>query len=346
MKRRSKLVVALVTALLAMIAATSAGAGRGAAHGTVTLAFIPPVIKNPAIQAMNGGFKNQSKKLGMTALTVGGEFNPQAQITAVDAAIQRHVDAIIIWPLDPKGIRPTLDKARKAGIELFTIWTPGFPGATADFRYAETSAAEQIAALAAAEAKKNGKPCKVGIIQGLPIVAILKARNDNLEAGAKKAGCTVLERQVNQKDSADGAQPIVAAWKTKWGSQMSVILAYNDPSALGAVAASVGDFKPVIVGMNGDPAALDAIKSGTMLATTTIPNPEVGNAFAYAAYITRVKHQKVPSELSGHVDVITKANIDKYIPWDVRNKQPLAVSFVQQGGQWIIKTTPDFSIVK
>jgi ABC-type sugar transport system substrate-binding protein len=340
MKRRLAAVVAVAGAVLAGVFAASSS---GSPKARVTIAFVPPVIANPAIQAMNTGYRLQAKKLGMTALTLGGEFDPQAQITAVNAAIQRHVNGLIIWPLDPKGIRPTLDKAEKAGIKVITVWTPGLPGASSDFYYDEAPAARQVAKLAADTVKKDGKDCAVGVIEGVPAVAVLKARNENLEAGAKAAGCTILERQVNQKDSADGAQPIVQAWKTKWGSKMTAILAYNDPSAEGAASVVSGDFNPVITGMNADPAAIQAVNAGQMLATTTIPNPEIGNGFAYGMYLLLVKHQKLPREVISSAYVLTKGNSAKYVPWSVRNKHALNVQFAKVGGRWLIKTTPDYN---
>lgn len=308
-----------------------------------TIAIIPAVAANPAQQAIIKGFNNQARLQGLKPVTLGGEFDPQAQITAVNAAIQRRVAVLAIWPLDPKSLRPTLDRARREGIRVLTMWTPARIGQVADFQYAEAPAAKRVAGLAAAEVKRQGKDCKVGIIQGLPIVPILAARNDALEAGAKAAGCQVLEKQVNEKDSADGSLPIVQTWRTKWGSEMTAILAYNDPSALGAVAARGSSFQPVITGMNADPAALQAIRKGEMLATTTIPNPEMGNAMASSAALL-LNDKSVPKKLLGSVDVVTKANAGKYVTWDTRNKKALKVRFVKSGSSWFWKTTPDYGI--
>jgi ribose transport system substrate-binding protein len=337
-RRRLTIVVLLLASALVASLRADAAPRKGE-----TVAFIPAVLANPAQQAIAKGFQNQARKLALSPAVLGGEFNPQAQITAVNAAIQRRVTVLAIWPLDPKSLRPTLDRARRGGMKILTIWTAGLPGATADIFYDETPAARRVAALAAQTIKRSGDECKVGIIQGLPVVPILKARNDALEAGARAAGCEVLERQVNQKDSADGALPIVQAWRTKYGSEMTAILAYNDPSALGAVAAATGSFRPVITGMNGDPAAIDAIRNGRMLATTTVPNAEVGNALAWAANQV-IGRKKVPRSVSAQCDVLTRANLGKYVPWSVRNRRALTVKFVKQGSRWIVKTTPDYSL--
>ena len=59
--------------------------------------------------------------------TIGGQYSPQAQIVAMNAAIQKKVSMILIWPLDPKGIQPSFLKAKAAGIPILAIWSPGVP---------------------------------------------------------------------------------------------------------------------------------------------------------------------------------------------------------------------------
>src|SRR5436305_1782456 len=83
-------------------------------------------------------------------------------------------------------------------IPILAIWSPGVPGIAANFQYNDNTAIEGIAKQTAAELKKEGKPCAVGIIQGIPVVNILNARNVGMAKGAKESGCTILEQQVNQ----------------------------------------------------------------------------------------------------------------------------------------------------
>src|SRR5262245_17054352 len=124
---------------------------------------------------------------------------------------------------------------------------------------------------------------------------------------------------------------------------MTGVLAYNDPSALGAVAARSGDFEPVVTGMNADPAALQAIRKGDMLATTTIPNPEMGNAMAYAG-AQILDGKQTAKFLFGKCDVITKANAAKYVPWPTRNKGAMTVRFVKNGARTYFVTVPNYGI--
>jgi len=172
---------------------------------------------------------------------------------------------------------------------------------------------------------------------------ILDARNKGMAAGAKAAGCKILEQQVNQQDNASGALPIVQAWKTKYGSKMTVILAYNDPSALGAIAAKGGDFQPIVTGMNGDADGIAALKNGTMFATGAVPNVELGESMAQVSWLILNK-KPYPTTVNFPFQILTKANVGSYTPWSTRLKGPaMKITFVKVGGLTQAKATPDYS---
>jgi len=336
--------IGLAAFVVTLVAAIAASAGTQA-DAKIVIGNIPPVIANPTIKAMDQGIKNQAKKLGMSAETIGGEFDPQAQIVAMDAAIQKKVSAISIWPLDPKGIAPSIAKAKAAGIPVFTLWSRGIPNITANFQYDDYETAVTIAKLAAAELKKQGKPCNVGIIQGIPVVTILKTRNDGLAAGANAAGCKILEQTVNTKDNSDGAQPIASAWKAKHGGDMTAVLTYNDPSAMGALATVGGDFQPLVTGFNGDSIAVDALKAKRLFASAAAPNVEIGNTIAWVVHQMLVlKKKNVPNDYQFKYEILTQQNITKYVPFETRNKSAETIAGVTKKGKLAYVTIkPDYA---
>jgi len=329
---------------IAALVASAALAGSGAAQpkSTYTIAFIPPVLANPAIKALNDAIQKKAQALGMSFQTIGGQYSPQAQIVAMDAAIQKKVNMILIWPLDPKGIQPSFQKAKAAGIPILGIWSPGVPNVQANFMYDDGPVEATIVKQAAAELKKEGKPCNAGIIQGIPVVNILNARNVGMAQGAKAAGCTILEQQVNQQDNSSGALPIVQAWKTKYGSKMTAVFAYNDPSALGAIAARSGDFQPLVTGMNGDSDGIAAVKAGTLYADGAAPNVEVGEAMAQVAWDI-MNHKSYPKTVWFPFEILTKANVGGYASFSQRLSGPvMQVSFVKKGGKIFAETKPNY----
>jgi ribose transport system substrate-binding protein len=327
---------ALIVAVAGIAAATSSGKQK-----TFSLAYIPPVIANPIIKAGNDAMGIEARSLGMKFSTVGGEYNPQAQIVAVNAALQRKFSALAIWPLDPNGIKPSLAKVRKAGIPVFVQDSPSAtPPANTNFALDDYDATYKLAQYAAQQIKKAGKDCSVGIIQGIPVVEILNNRNKGLEAGATASGCTVLAKQVNTKDNTDGAKPIVDAWKVKYGDKMTGVLAYNDPSALAAVAAKGGGFDPLITGVNGDSLAIGALERGDMLATMAQPAIEFGATIAYSAFQV-LSGKKIPRTVWNYHALVTRDNVSKYVKLEDRLKQgPWNVRIVKQKNRWVAIVTP------
>ena len=333
----------ILVAVVVGVGLVAAGSGAARLKAKFSIAFIPPVLANPAIKALNDAIALKAKSLGMRFQTIGGEYSPQAQIVAMDAAIQKKVSAILIWPLDPKGIQPSFAKAKAAGIPILAVWSPGVPNVDANFQYDDNDAVRKVVALGAAQLKKEGKPCAAGIIEGIPVVNILHARNVGMLAAARATGCTILERQVNATDSNAGALPIAQAWKTKWGGKMTAIFAYNDPSALGAIAALGGGFQPLVTGLNGDADALQAIKAGALFATASQPDVEAGEAMAQVAY-QLLNHRAYPRQIDFAYQALTKANINSYAPWDARLKAgPMKIVFVTRGHRTVAKTTPDYT---
>ena len=83
MKRRRPVVLGVLAVAAVATAAAVATSASGGARKTLTLAYVPPVIANPIIKAGNDAMAIEAKSLGMKFSTVGGEYNPQAQIGAV-----------------------------------------------------------------------------------------------------------------------------------------------------------------------------------------------------------------------------------------------------------------------
>lgn len=335
MRGRRGIAVSLAVAAIATIAGFAASSGQSRSQATFTIGWVPPTVA-PFETALRKGINLQAKALGMKLVVAGGQFDPNVQIAAVDSLVQRDVDAILIWPLDEKGIQPAFDRARKAKIPIFVIDSPG-ARATANFQTNDFSAASGLAQYAAAAIAKQGKPCKVAIIQGVPFVPILKARAAGHEAGAKKAACEILDRQVNTNDNPETARAIVTAWKTKFGSKLSGILAVNDPSAMAALSAVSGSFSPVITGFNGDADAIDAVRKGRVGSTAALLSPEIGNGMAYAAYQV-LTGKSVPKTVNALYKPVSKETVGTYKAYDARTRAAMGVSFEQKSGKYYLKT--------
>lgn len=308
-------------------AAPSASGSASAAGTSFTIGYAGAVQANPNNKAVEDGMRVQATSLGMKLVVTDANFDPNKQIADVKSLIQQKVSAIVIWPIDPKGIQPVLAEARGANIPVIVQDTTEGGPYTSNF---EVNNEETAAAAAKLVASKVPAGSKAAIIQGLPVVGVLAARNKGFKDGATSAGLAVAAEQVNDKDNADGARPIVDAWKARFGGDLKAVLAYNDPSALGAASAAGGSFTPVVVGMNGDAQGVAAVKDGRLLATYDFRPVELGNGLAWAAHEV-LTGKTIPATVHVEMTLIDSSTADAWKPTADRLKAPLTVSLETRG---------------
>jgi ribose transport system substrate-binding protein len=286
--------------------------------------------------ALQKAMQLQADKLGVEFVVAGGTFDPNEQLAAFNSLVDRGVDAIIAFPIDPLGMQPAIDRAVEQGIKVVDVITPGLQNVLTHVRSNDREAA---AALVEYAVTQLDGPCKVGIIQGLSVVPVLNERNLGYEEGAKAAGCEILDQQESQDDQPATATAIANTWKTKFGDEMNLILAYNDPTAFGAIAATGADWSPKVVGMNGDDPNIQAVKDGQQLADGAVDMPAIGNAILYAAYLA-LTGEELPPNLDSDITIVTPENVAEYKTYDERLKSAMDVEFVEQSdGSYLIEAT-------
>jgi len=324
---------ALVVGLVAS-AATAAVKSQG--QKRFVIGYAGAILSNPSVKANEDGVKAQAAKYGMEVVSTDANFNASKQISDIDTLIQRGVDAILMVPVNSQAVEPALQRARAKNIIVISRegegrdpWTSAFNGTNFD----------SASAAAFFMAKRLGRGAKVAVIDGNPSTGLLRARNEGFRDGAKKAGLDVVNSQVNFRDSADGARPIVDGWRAKYGSALKGIFAYNDPSAIGAASAAGGGFEPMIVGYNGTPEAIAAIKEGKIAATYDISSAEQGQAMAYMAYQLLTKKAKsCPKIVNVPFKRFDRQNVGDWTPFEDRVKTALPVAIVQKGDKAFMLT--------
>jgi ribose transport system substrate-binding protein len=264
--------------------------------------------------------KKVSQALGAQATLYGPQsFGDYAQqLGIVEDLITKKMDLIILNPCHPQALVPAVLKAQKAGIPVITIdnkvdsdqvlsyiGTNNFNGAYAGAKYI---------------AEKIGGKGKVAILEG-------EAGNPNAilrTDGAKKA----FSEYPNIK--------LVASQNAHWTEEGGLTVMENvlqatpdinavfcacDNIAFGAAqAAKNKGVRPVIVGFDGIPEAMDAIKKGIIDATVAqfpgkMAELGVRLGLAYIKYIKDVKTilpAPFPPLIDTGVMVVDKMNIDKF----------------------------------
>ena len=120
MSRKNKLVKVLpLLAVVALMATVTSPAPAATSKGLVGFSY--PIQANTYLAAIGSAAQKTLAKAGYTMLGIDAQLDGNKQISDVETMISRGVKAMIIYPLDSKGLKPSLDKAAKAGIKVITM---------------------------------------------------------------------------------------------------------------------------------------------------------------------------------------------------------------------------------
>jgi ABC-type sugar transport system substrate-binding protein len=263
--------------------------------------------------------KAEAKRLGVDLMILYNHVRADKQVTDFDQMIAQKVDGIIFYPLDPKAVRPSIRKAKRAGIPLFAqdAILPG-ERAPADITSTIISGRDHQAYLQVKEMARIKPGAKIVVIGlGLPVAA-LEYYVRRVQFWAKKAGLEVLGRVDNPTDNEAGAEQAMRGALGRF-PDIDGIIAYNDPSALGAYAAALAAGKRDVaaIGNNGGNDGRAGVKRGRLAATVQVDWPGQVVELMKGAYLRATNpNAKLPKVLLGRNVLVNKGNLDKVKSWE------------------------------
>jgi ribose transport system substrate-binding protein len=255
----------------------------------------------------------QAKKLGVEVTILYDNANVDKQVTDFNTALAKKVDAIVFYPLDPKALGPSIAQAQKKGVKLFAtdaVWgnLPVPAGITSVMLFNR----DRAAYMQAQEMAKLKPHAKIVVMNfgGAPVPA-LAYYTSRAKYWAAQAGLTVLGEQDNPTDDVAGAQQAMSALLGKF-SNIDGIIAYNDPSALGAYAAARSAGRMIIaIGQNGGSDARSGVQHGQEAASVFINTPAEGVNFLNGIYDLMANPSvKLPPELAPLPALMTKDTLN------------------------------------
>jgi rhamnose transport system substrate-binding protein len=88
----------------------------------ISLVYIPKNLGNPYFDSIVAGLEEAGADLNIDVSVVGpAQAGATDQIQYIDAAVQQHVDAILISPNDPDAVKPSLVRAMDEGIRVLSV---------------------------------------------------------------------------------------------------------------------------------------------------------------------------------------------------------------------------------
>jgi ribose transport system substrate-binding protein len=283
------------------------------------LAYLNPVGANEFLHTMGQAMKLETQKLGGTYTELDAKGDVNTQVGQFDQLIAQKVDGIAVFALDPGSLAPAVKKAKKAGIKLVTIdldfsATPDLKG----FDSQVLQRRDEAAYMGAKEmAKLAGSGSSVGTIDFAVKVPSIVFSIQRGTAWAQKFGLKVAGGASNPSDDIAGGEKAMTTLLGKFPDIKGVI-AYNDPSAIGAASAARTQGKRDLSfgGQNGGSDALEAIKAGRETYTLKLDAPSMGKDFAWALYDLDAGVKVPPSVKAGKPQLVTKDNVGSVQSWD------------------------------
>lgn len=299
---------------LAACGGSAADSGSGDSEGG-TIAVITVDLANSYWQAEANTAKEAIKKAGYEATVNAHGADPDKQNQLIDAAISQQVKAIVLDPAGAKESVPAVQKATDAGIPVFLVNAEIAEQGIAKSQIISNNA--QGATVGAEQwVEAMGGKGKYVELFGNPTDNNAQVRSDGYAAvisaypELKKVGQeTANWDRVQGKEKMEG---LIAAHPDITG-----VIAGNDEMALGAIEALTGAKmidKVKVLGFDGNADAVEAVRSGTMVATVLQPIVQgTENAVAQAVEFLKSGKTGAPSEKQ-IIDcaLITKDNADKY----------------------------------
>ncbi len=278
------------------------------------IAFVPPGMVSPFYAGVISGAKPMAQKLGYDFIIVAPEresdFAGQAKI--VEDMVQRKVKGIALCAINIEAVVSSVKKANEAGIPVVIfnslVDLPGgdvFAYVGYDQRAGGAKVAEYVNKI------KNGK-ANVAIIEGLPSTFTTDRKGGFEDKIKEYPGIKVVASQPGdweREKSMNVAQNMLQA-----NPNIDVFYGLSDEMGLGAAQAckAAGKTGIAIIGIDGNPNAIEAVAKGDTTATLGV-NPDLIGSKAIETLDIAIKGKTSPKKVVTDTVIIDKSNCNKFL---------------------------------
>jgi ribose transport system substrate-binding protein len=288
--------------LAAFAALALLGCVKEARHGRPQVGVTLLTEGHVFYQDLKRGLQHAADSLGVDLHIVAGEWDLARQTAQVQNFITQKMDAIVIAPVDSRGIVSAVEDANRANIPVFTADIAAAGGRVVAHIASDNIQGGRLVGEYLAK-RLNGRGT-VAILDQPTVTSVIDRVRGFREALAAYPGITIVaapavERGIREvaKQKADNllqAHPDLAG-----------IFGSNDDCALGALAAvrAAGRGGVLIVGFDAIPEARTAILEDSPLKADAIQDPvEIGRR-TIEAVVASLKGRPVPARIPVSVGI-------------------------------------------
>jgi ribose transport system substrate-binding protein len=304
--------------------APRAASDNDAPGDKVVIGFSGPAADHGWLGAINSAAKAEAGKYSDVEFrTAEGTNDASAQIAQIETFINDKVDAIVLLPTDGAALTEVATKAMNAGIQVDNV-DREFSGPVAarttvlgDNYGMGVSAGTYACKLVKDKNLSNPVIAEIAGIDALPLT---QDRSKGFADALKACGQTVDNRVAAQFTVESGEKE--ASNLLQAAKKIDIIWNHDDDQGIGVMQAfdNANRHEFAFIGGAGSSNAMQWIKDGKMEATVIYPPTQAADGVRLARLLVQQKglsdlvQVEVPRRIVLNAPVVTKENVDKYLP--------------------------------
>lgn len=277
----------------------------------VKIGFSMVTQQSPFYVQLKNAAKAAAAKAGDQLIFIDANGDISKQNNDIQDLITQKIQVLIIDPVDPSGVAPSLAAAKAANIPVITVDRNVHGKVISYIGRNNAEMGQLVGQSVVAWLGKNAKPgAKIIEIQGAAGDTVMKARRDGFNGAIAGSGYKIIEGpycDYTRAKAATAMQDLLQAHP-----DVAVVYAHNDDMAMGAlqVLHDAGRDDVAVAGIDGLSQALDAMTSSKYIATA-LNDPQYLGQLAVEVAIKVQAGQKVPALIDAGTELVTPANVAK-----------------------------------
>lgn len=279
-------------AVLTVTIAACGGDDGGGSNGGTKVAFLMPDTGSTRYELHDRpGFENKLKELcpDCSPLYNNADGSADKQAQQFNSALAQGAKVIVLDPVDSAAAVSLVNAAHSQGVKVISYDRP-IPDTKVDYyvSFNNEEIGKQIATSLIEKVKAQPVPAGSGIliVNGSPTDAAAGLIKKGIHAGVDTSGVPVLAEYDTIEWKPENAQKWVSGQISRFGNKIVGVVAANDGTAGGTIAAfkAAGvNPNPPVSGNDATVAGLQLIIAGDQFNTINKPSEIVGGAAAEAA---------------------------------------------------------------
>ncbi|MER6075519.1 substrate-binding domain-containing protein [Streptomyces sp. NPDC001817] len=292
---------------VAIVGATSFLHGASSSSTSPRMGLSLSTLNNPFFVQIRAGALAEAKKLGVDLTVTDAQNDASQQANQLQNFTSSGLGAIIVNPVDSDAAGNSVKAADKARIPVIAVDRGVNKADVAALVASDNVAGGELAAKTIAE--KLGGKGRIVILQGQAGTSAARERAQGFANGLRAyPGIQVVAQQPADFDRTKGLD--VMSNLLQAHPDVQGVIAANDEMALGAIKAlgSKAGKSVQVVGFDGTPDGLTAVKNGTLYASVAQQPTQLGR-IAVDNALKAVHGRKVEPTVKVPVKVVTKDNV-------------------------------------